>query len=182
MNRRVLEEMMARAKRKIEFRDNLRINDDYINWLEKFTSINGGFDTMLLIYNADKYSDFDRENIENIETLYEVIVEFAEKNYITPISTELGNYYSVKHDDNGFYIGADWGQGVSFYCTRLDEVEEDAINYKDAVKNIKLPDTMRKEQRLEELSLMIDRLFNDDNIPIEVIESKTNEAFQKIKK
>ena len=41
---------------------------------------------------------------------------------------------------------------------------------------------MRKEQRLEELSLMIDKLFNEDNIPLEVIENKTNEAFQKIKK
>ena len=182
MDRRVLGKMMARAKRKVEFRDNLRISDDYINWLEKFTAKNGGFDTMVLTYSADKYNDADRENIENIETLYEVISEFAEKNYISPVEVDLGNYFSVKHGDNCFYIGADFGQGVSFYCTRLDELEEDALNYKDAVQNIKLPDTMRKEQRLEELSLMIDRLFNEDNIPASVIEEKTNEAFQKIKK
>ena len=182
MNRVVLGEMMARAKKKIDFRDNLRVSDDYINWLEKFTSKNGGFDTLVLTYNADKYSEFDRENIENLETLYEVISEFAEKNYKVPVDTDLGNFYSIRHNDNGFYIGADWGQGVSFYCTRLDEVEEGALNYDDIVHNGKLPETMKKEQRLEELSLMIDKLFNEDNIPLEVIENKTNEAFQKIKK
>lgn len=182
MDRLVLANMMEKAKRKVEFRDNLRINDSYINWLEKFTSRTGGFDTLVLTYNADEFNEVDRENIENLETLYEVITEFAEKNYITPIDTDLGHFYSIKHNSNCFYIGADWGQGVSFYCTRLDEVEEGALDYKDVVQNIKLPDTMKKDQRLEELSLMIDRLFNEDNIPIEVIENKTNEAFQKIKK
>ena len=182
MDRIILEKMMARAKAKVDFRDNLRVSDDYINWLEKFTVKNGGFSTMVLTYNANKYNDTDRENIENIETLYEVISEFAEKNYISPVEVELGNYFPVKHGDNCFYIGADFGQGTSFYCTRLDEVEEDALNYKDVVQNIKLPATMRKEQSLEELSLMIDRLFNEDKIPVSVIEEKTNEAFQKIKK
>ena len=182
MDRLILEKMMEKAQRKVKFRDNLRVSSDYINWLEKFTSKTGGFDTLVLTYNADKFNETDRENIENLETLYEVIGEFAEKNYIIPIKTELGNYYSIKHNDNGFYMAADWGQGVSFYCTRLDEIEEDALNYNDVVYNYKLPETMRKEQRLEELSLMIDKLFNEDNIPIEVIENKTSEAFQKIKK
>lgn len=182
MDRLILENMMAKAKRKIEFRDNLRVNDDYINWLEKFTEKRDGFDTLALVYNADNYSEYDRENIENLETLYEVISEFAEKNYIVPTKTDLGNFYSIRHNDNGFYIGADWGQGVSFYCTRLDEVEDNSLNYSDIVHNDKLPETIMKEQRLEELSLMIDKLFNDDNIPVEVIENKTNEAFQKIKK
>lgn len=179
---RLIANMMEKAKRKVKFRDNLRISNDYINWLEKFTSKTGGFDTLALVYNADKFSETDRENIENLETLYEVIDEFAKKNYITSIKTELGNFYSIKHNDNGFYIGADWGQGVSFYCTRLDEVEEDALNYDDVVYNDKLPETMRKEQRLEELSLMIDKLFNEDKFPISVIENKANEAIQKIKK
>jgi hypothetical protein len=182
MDRLILEKMMKKAKAKVDFRDELRESDRYIKWLEKFTAKNGGFDTLALTYNADKYSEYDRKNIENIETLYEVITEFAEKNYITPISTDLGNFYSIRHNDNGFYIGSDWGQGVSFYCTRLDEVEDNALNYDDVVHNGKLPETMKKEQRLEELTLMIDKLFNEDNIPIKVIEDKTNEAFQKIKK
>lgn len=181
MDRKILEKMMAKAKRKTDFRDSLRVNDNYIKWLEKFTSKNGGFDTLVLTYNGDKYSEEERDNIEQIETLYEVISEFAEKNYITPVNTELGNYYPIKHNDNYFYVGADWGQGASFYCTRLEDAEESALNYIDVIHNIKLPETMRKEARLEELSRIIDSLFYDDNLPVDVIENQTNEAFQKIR-
>ena len=177
-----MEEQIIKTKRNVYFRDKLRVSDDYIKWLEKFTEKNGGFDTLSLTYNADKYNYRDRENMEDLEILYEVISEFAEKNYFVPVDTELGNFYSIRHNDNGFYIGADWGQGTSFYCTRLDEVEEGALDYDDIVHNDKLPETMMKDQRLEELSLMIDRLYNEDNIPIKVIEGKTSEAFQKIKK
>ena len=182
MDRKILEGMMAKAKRKIAFRDGLRVSDYYINWLEKFTEDKGGFDTLALQYNADKYSETDRDNIEQIETLYEVISEFAEKNYLTPTAVDLGNYYVIRHNDNYFYVGADWGQGASFYCTRLDEAEDNALNYMDVVHSIKLPETVRKEVKLEELTRTIDSLFYDDKLPISVIENATNEAFQKIKK
>lgn len=186
MERTILEEKMKeeliKAKRKVYFRDSLRTNDRYINWLENFTIKTGGFDTLALVYNADKYNYRDKENIEDLEILYEAISEFAEQNYIQPFQTEFGNFYSIKHNNSGFYIGIDGGQGVSFYCTRLDGVEENALDYYDIVHNVKLPDTFRKEQKLEQLASIIDELLNEDNMPIEVIENKTNEAFQKIKK
>ena len=56
------------------------------------------------------------------------------------------------------------------------------MDYYDIVHNVKLPDTFRKEQKLEQLASIIDELLNEDNMPIEVIENKTNEAFQKVKK
>ena len=126
-------------------------------------------------------SEEERENIEQIETLYEVICDFAKTNYLTPVEVEFGNYFPIKHNDNYFYVGADCGQGASFYCTRLVEPEEDVLDYNEVVHNTKMPETIQKERRLEELSRIIDSLFNDDKLPIEVIENKTNEAFQKIK-
>lgn len=181
MGRLILEEMMRKAKAKVAFRDELRESDRYIKWLEKFTSKNGGFDTLVLTYNSDKYTEEERENIEQIETLYEVICDYAKTNYLTPVDVEFGNYFPIKHNDNYFYVGADCGQGASFYCTRLVEPEEDALDYNEVVHNAKMPETIQKERRLEELSRIIDSLFNDDKLPIEVIENKTNEAFQKIK-
>ena len=182
MDRKILESMMKKAKAKVAFRDELRESDRYIKWLEKFTAKNGGFDTLLLTYNGDNYTEEEKENIEQIETLYEVICDYAQTNYLTPTPVEFGNYFSIKHGDNYFYVGADYGQGASFYCTRLVEEDENALDYKEVVHNTKLPETIEKERRLEELSRIIDRLFNEDNVPVEVIESKANEAFQKIKK
>ena len=82
MERTILEEKMKeeliKAKRKVYFRDSLRTNDRYINWLENFAIKTGGFDTLALVYNADKYNYRDRENIEDLEILYEAISEFAE--------------------------------------------------------------------------------------------------------
>ena len=182
MDRIVLVDMIQKAKDRVEFRDSLRISDKYINWLERFTQKNGGFDTLMLMHDADKYSEYDKKNIENLETLYQVVDEFAIKNFIAPIETEFGQFYSIKHNDKGFYIGVDGGQGTSFYCTGLTEVEEDALNYSDVVQNIKLPETMRKEQELADLSLIIDRLFYEDKVPVNVIEERVNSVFQKIKK
>ena len=181
MERSILEKMMEKAKQKIDFRDSLRANTDYIDWLVNFTNMGGGFDTSVLTYDGSKFNGIDKKNIENIETLYEVINEFAEKNYLVPHLVEFGNYYSIKYNDIGFYVGVDFGQGTSFYCTRLDEVEEDAIDYKVLVHNTKLPETERKEKRLEELSLTIDRLFEEDGLPVSLIEETAVNAIQKIK-
>ena len=181
MDRVVLEKMMAKAKSKLAFRDSLRCSSDYIDWLVKFTNNKGGFDTSVLLYKADKYSERDQDNIRNIETLYEVVSEFAKENYIVPNFVEYGYYYSIKYKDVGFYIGIDVGQGTSFYCTRLDEVEDNSLDYMDIVNNNKLPETERKERRLEELSLIIDSLFKEDHLPIELIEETAVNAIQKIK-
>ena len=181
MERSILEKMMEKAKQKIDFRDSLRANTDYIDWLVNFTNMGGGFDTSVLTYDGSKFNGIDKKNIENIETLYEVINEFAEKNYLVPHLVEFGNYYSIKYNDIGFYVGVDFGQGTSFYCTRLDEVEKDAIDYKVLVHNTKLPETESKEKKLEELSEMIIGLLTEDNVPGEVIEKKIYESFQKVK-
>lgn len=181
MERSILEKMMAKAKEKINFRDSLRENTNYIDWLVRFTSNRGGFDTSILTYEGSKFNDVDKKNMENIETLYEVINEFAEKNYLSPNLVEFGNYYPIKYNDTYFYIGVDFGQGTSFYCTRLDEVDEDAIDYKVLVHNDKLSETIRKEEKLEQLSDIIISLLTEDNIPSEVVEKTINESFEKIK-
>lgn len=169
------------AKSKAEFRSSLKKDDTYIRWLEKFTLKNGNFDTDMLTYDSDRFSDTDKENIKHIETLFEIISEFAGKNYLLPINDNLEIYYCIKYGDSTFHIGADYGQAVSFYCTKSDELEEGAISYEDIVKNEKSMDSMRKDEKLKELSKMIDTLFEQDNIPIEIIKENVEKTFQKIK-
>ena len=167
-------------KRKQEFKDNLHLSTDYIDWMEEFTKSYKVFATDSFLYDKDKIEDKDKKNIELLEGLFEAIAEFADKNYITPKRSDYQIYYLLKHNNIGYKIGMDYGQGASFYCDRLDKPEKDSIEYKNIMSGVKLPKTIQAEYKLEELKNYIERLVEED-VPVEAIHRATDAVIQKVK-
>ena len=174
------EELQKRAREKYDFKENMIFSTDYIDWLESFTDEHGSFSTETFLDNPRELSQIDKKNIRLLEALYEVTDEYADNNFITPTFTDFGNFYSIKHNDVGYFIGFDSGQETIFYCTRLDAPEKDALEYKHLMSGVKLPSTVQAEDKLEELSKMIESLC-DHGVPAEAIHQTTDATLQKVK-
>ena len=171
-----------RKKREIKekFRDNNKFSKEYIKWLEEFTEKHSSFSTDSFLYKEEELSETDKKNVSIVETLYELVDDFADENYIKPIRHEFGAYYKIKHNDIGYYLGFDNGQGVSFYIARLKEPEKGSIEYKNIVSGVKLPSTVLIDNKLDELRSVIERLGNEE-IPIEAIHQVADAEIQKIR-
>ena len=174
-----IEKMRASRKHKEEFIDQMTYTTDYIDWLERFTAEHGSFSTDSFLYD-DTLSEEDRVNVSDVQLLYEEVERYCEDNFLVPTKVDYGVFYSIKHNGVGYFIGVDVGQGTSFYCTRLDEPEKDALEYKHLMSGVKLPKTVRIEHRLEELADLIEQLSNDD-VPEEAIHQTADAALQKIR-
>ena len=174
------EQYKKKQEEKNKFKDTLAYSTNYIDWLEKFTDVHGSFATDSFLYVPEVLSEEDKKNVALLEALYEVADEYADDNFIEATPTDFGNFYSIKHNGIGYFIGFDGGQGASFYCTRLEEPEKDALEYKHLMSGVKLPDTVIAEHKLEELTELIEKLY-EENVPIEAIHQTTDTAIQKIK-
>lgn len=179
-----MERYIKRNKRREEFQEKMVYSTEYMDWLEKFSSREpfNNFTTKTFTYSdLDIITKEEQEKVEDLEFLFEAINEYATENYIYPHKEEYGFYYIINYNDNSYKIGIDNGQATRFYVVRLSNKEEDALDYRHVMSSVKLPRTLIIDYKLEELSNLIKRL-NEDNVPIEAIEDKTNEIFQKIKK
>jgi len=174
------EQYMKVKEEKNKFKDTLAYSTNYIDWLEKFTEEHGSFATDSFLYKPDVLSEEDKKNVALIEALYEVTDEYADDNFIESTPTDFGNFYSIQHNGVGYFIGFDGGQGASFYCTRLEEPEKDALEYKHLMSGVKLPKTVLVEHKLEALAELIERLYEED-VPVEAIHQKADSTIQKIK-
>ncbi len=174
------EDYIKRQKEREEFKKSIAYSTEYIDWLDSFTKEHGSFSTDSFLYEPEKITDEERKKVDLIEALYELTDEYADENYIMPTKTDYGAFYSIKHNGVGYFIGFDAGQGTSFYCTRLEEPEEDALEYKHLMSGVKLPSTIIIDQKLEELSELIERL-DREQVPLEAINQKTDATIQKIR-
>ena len=168
-----------KMRKKRFFRDELTYSTKYIDWLESFTEKNGSFSTDTFLYHPEKITETDAKNVENIETLFEAIQEYSDDNYIFPTKVDYGCFYSIQHNGVGYFIGVDYGQGTSFYCVRLDEPEEDALEYKHVMSTVKLPRTIQIDDKLDKLSSLLETL--EEEIPLEILSSSVENTFKKIK-
>ena len=97
---------------------------EYVNWLKNFTEENPSFsDDYYEIVSGD-YSDTDKINMKNLSLLFEVIDEYAKKNYMSTRKNEYSESYNFRSDDISYNIGFFRGQGSSFFCQRIDDIEK----------------------------------------------------------
>ena len=157
-------------QRRIEQRQKteMKVNNDYINWLERFTTIYNSFSDDSWIYNPTEILQNDHENVNKLHLLYHIIEEYAEKNYIYPNKCDFGNYYSIKYNDVQYNIGIMCGQGTCFFCNRTTNQKE-YINFKDIQTNTPNPRVKFINYSLKTLESTLDKMISS-NIPIPAIE------------
>lgn len=177
-------EMMAEEfegyKKKKAFKDKLHLSTEYIDWIEKFTNKYECFATDSFLYEEDKLTADEKNKVYLLEALYEVIADFADNNYINPEKEDFEVFYNIEHNGIGYEIGFNYGQGVSFYCLRLEEPKKDAIEYESLMSGVKLPRTVRAEEKLEDLKELLEKLIEED-VPEEAIHQATDTVLQKVK-
>ena len=170
-----IEKMLEKVKKRNEFRENIMYSTEYIDWLDEFSKKQGAFSN-----DTKDVSEEDKENVEKIELLVEIVSEYAETNYIEPTYVDYGAYYSIQHNGVGYNIGVDTGQGTSFYCVRLEKPIEGSLEFKHVMSTVKLPKTLLIEDKLDQLASLIEKISSQD-VPLSAIQQTTEETVQKIK-
>ena len=135
------EKYIEKEKKLKKRKERILENDEYMNWLEKYTESKHKF----------TYDDSRDENVESLEALYLVIEEYAEENYVFP------------------NIGYMAGQEVFFYCERTND--DNILDFEDILEGKKNPRAELIKLKLKELNLIINELsltFPEEKIKREV--------------
>lgn len=144
-------------------------NTKYIEWLEKFTSKHPSFSDDDWLYFPEKITKQDNDNINDLNLFYDVIDNYAEKNYIYPTKCDFGNYYNIKIGNIGYEIGILVGQGTIFFCNRKQLVNNiEYIDFNDIINNKKNDNVDIITNDLNDLSNMIIDLYKK-GIPLDAI-------------
>lgn len=166
-------------------------NTDYLFWLDRFTQDKEVFYDDQWLYFSDKINDSDKKNVEKLKLFYEGIDEYANKNYIYPISWDYGNYYKIKLDNLGFKIGLTYGQGISFSCERVFvDNEQEFIDFNDIITDKKKNNVDEFDIKLNTLADYIKNIY-EQGVPgqaivstlinaISYIETKENKKVKKL--
>ena len=159
---------------------NTAINDistksDYIEWLYNFTVKHNNFFDDEWEYSEVKLNDNDLENVYHLGYFFELLYNYARKHKIDSTPEIFGECLFIKYKDVFFKVGYMSGQGTSFYCDRLDRIEEkaDVINYMDIIKenNVKIDCT--EDKLMIDFEKIVTTLFDleyDKNTIINKIE------------
>ena len=174
------EKQYEKEKIKKDFKDNIHLSTDYIDWLERFTNVYNIFATDDFEEN-DSITEEDHKNVFLLEALFEEINDYSDENYITPELADSGMSYSIEHNGIGYDIGVNYGQGTFFYCKRQEKPRKNSLEYKQLMSTVKLPSTVQAEFELEELKQYLEKLIEAD-VPVEAIRRATDTVIQKVKK
>lgn len=160
----MLDDFLARIKEeqieKERFSDNLTFTNEYMEWLDKNTKQNPIIATDTFLYHESTVPEKDLKNAKAIQYLFEEISDYCVANYIEPKQKDYGVYYSIKNNEIGYHVGYDGGQGASFYCIRLEEPDDDALDFRHVRSGVKLQKTLYDEYLLEDLTGLIRELYN----------------------
>lgn len=167
--------LMVEQKEKEAFSQSITFSNEYMDWLDSCTQYLTSVSTDSFQYVEDKVSKKDVRNAKSIQYLFEEIRTYCDGNYIEPKKTDYGLYYSIKNNDIGYHVGFDTGQGTSFYCTRLEEPDEDALDFKHVRSGVKLQKTLYDEFLLEDLSNLIKEL-HAAGVPTTAIRKATDKT------
>ena len=151
-----------KIKKKIELRENAKRNiletPTYITWLVNFLKLYPCFSTDDWLYNPNEISKEDLKNVQDLEFLFDIISEYATKNYIYLISTDFGGYYLIKFNDIGFKVGVAAGQGTVFTCEKIDIDNCNFLDFNLVMKDEELPTTKEIRSKLSNLKEQIKNL------------------------
>ncbi len=115
------------------------INKEYMDWLEKFTTRNGNFDTKSIGYEIN-LSSTDKINLNNLHNLYNEIKDYAIENKIEESWTNQYSYYSIKYNGKGYSLlhsNSQDGLMICFKNNNLDNIDIDCNFILENHKNVK---------------------------------------------
>ena len=187
-SRQKMLELVEKERKRLEKRKQkiheIITSNGYILWLEKFTQKYTQFRDEDFLYNIYKNKDITKEDLENMDylgLLFEGIYEYAENNYIFPISdSNYTSFYKIKYNNIGYEIGSISGQITQFYCKRVNGNIDNFIDFNDIILNKKQPNTDYFNKRLLQLSNII-HYYYEQGIPLNSIDKVMNEAIWNIR-
>ena len=167
---RIIKEMRERTKKYIG------INNDYINWLEKYTEKCPRFTNNDILNDKKNKSIEDIEKINLLGFFYNVISKYAKENYIYEINnSDNSGYYKIKYNNIGYEIGYMKSQKVIFFCSRIINIDNNFIDFNDILTNNKQPFTEEIDKILEELKIII-TYYHEKGIPLMTLKKGINEV------
>lgn len=156
-------------------------NNDYINWIIDFIKIHGDFSDEDWLYSEENLSEGDEENVKNLSLFFDVINEYAERNYIYPTSTRFNVTYCIKYNDYGLEVGISPGQGCICYCNKVEIDDESTfIDFNDVLTNKKQPQVDYIEGELHHVSQSIINA-HQNGVPLVAIEKAVRNTINSLK-
>ncbi len=159
-------------------------DDRYMNWLERFMS------RCNLFYEGDEVTRYylteeDKQNIKNIDVLYEFIEDYAEENYFETTLKNQKSYYSIKYNGIGYRVGISLSN-AKFYCEKTEATEE-AIDFHFIQENRKHPHAYLIDTQFYHIADGINKLMElgmtpeniEEQLEITVQKCKENESNKK---
>ncbi len=157
------------------------INDDYMNWLENFTN-------NVPVFIEEEFLDpiplqIGEENAKYgkyIHLLYDLVVEYAKKNYLNPNYDENNSpSYVIRYNGNFYEIGEDLEWFREVYCRRLAVYNDDFIDYLDIKNNT---NSLKKDIIKKQLDSLANIIWEYSNyIPFSTLSERVEETIQNIK-
>ena len=130
--------VVERIIRDDNIKKTLMRSNRYFDWLSKFTiSVGGGFSDDDWLYRPDDLSAIDLKRVSLLQHFCSGLMDYANK-YKIPLEEAdkfAGEAVNVRYMNNNYKLGYLAGQGVFFYCKRLDDTTrpKNLIDYRDVV-------------------------------------------------
>ena len=173
-----VQELREKFERREKSKRRIIENDNYILWLIKFTKEHPRFATDDWLYTPSLISKEDNENVTDLGLLFDIIEEYADKNFIPLFPTEWGGYYLIQYNGIGFNIEVASGQGTIFGVERLDEVTPQFIDFKLIQKNVDLESTEEIRSKFVALNEQIKELSK--KVPVTVIRKELSNTLNEL--
>ena len=176
MKNKVVNDLIKKLKKK----EKIKTNSDSISWLEKYTDKYPRFTDDEFLFEKKVKNVNDKENVEDLGLLFEVINEYANNNYLYAIKDSgYAGHYNIKYHNIGYEIGCMVGQGTLFFCGRTEYIDDNFIDFEDILLNKKQPHVDDIGKKLEGLQTIIATYYNQ-GVPIEAIETSLKEVIKDI--
>lgn len=146
----IFDRLNSEITKEIRIKEKMIANTDYIDWLQNFSSKTHYFnDEFLISYdgNYPKVDDNDAEKIRKLRLFFEIIQEYAKRNYIA-VEDELSRFYRIKYNNIGYEIGFCYvDMDIEYFCNRIDILDNvKYINFEDIMRHKDLDDTLEKKR------------------------------------
>ena len=156
--------------------------DNYISWLYNFMSNKSSFNDTNWDHLPYIMTDIDQKYAKCLSLFYEVIKDYAEKNYLSPTKNSSGYSFKIIYNGVGFNIGYIEGNKPVYYCelVRIDDIQL-FIDYNNILQNKELNKTNYVRNCLANAKSYIYDAYNA-GASVEILNSEINSLFQDIQK
>jgi len=166
--------------RKQELEKEFISNTEYILWLENFSIANPAFSDDDWLYCPEKIPKEDYKRVGELHLFFNGIMDYAERNFISPCYDEFGHFLFIKFNNVGYKIGKMFGQGTLTYCERVDISPDNLfIDFNDIMENKKQKNVDDINKKLDSMCETIEELIKI-GVPSKTILKRVQNVFQNV--